>query len=235
MSDLVKLEFTPLTHRYETTAIFKDSEGQEFLIKISSCSKEKIETITKKCYFSAKRTKILPLESNVQEQDFVNNNDNSLELEKGLKIKNTNILPIDELELDVKSINSNQVPYNFKFAFEHEAQGLINGEQIAFKFNNPNNPDIISGSLGSWVTAIIKVTKNQAEFIMLAAKSQDAADNDWKEVGKTGLISISTNGPNGRGTGIIKHRVKNDEKFFKIKIQGEPGSIYTIDGSWDVN
>lgn len=70
---------------------------------------------------------------------------------------------------------------------------------------------------------------------MLAASERYAPENQWKEVGKTELISRSTNGPKGKGTGVIKHMVGDGENFFKIKVKGEPGTVYQIAGSWDIN
>lgn len=58
MSNLVPVKFKPLIQRYETTAVFQDTQGQKFLIKVSSGSKEKVEQITNKLYFSSEKPEV---------------------------------------------------------------------------------------------------------------------------------------------------------------------------------
>ncbi|MEH1977341.1 MAG: hypothetical protein V7K64_33285 [Nostoc sp.] len=234
MSDLIKVEFTPLINRYETTAIFKDSQGQEFLIKISGYNKEIIEKIIETWHISFDTQVLLSQESKDKNKRLFQNN--NLELDKNQNLEgvedNTNVSSNNnEIDIVFQNINNNKIPYNFQFKLSNDIQqNLSDGEQIAFKIN-PSNPDIIFRNLGVVVTANILVSKNGANFTMLAAQSKNAPDNAWIPVDGPKFISVS-NGQPGRGS--LQYTVRDKNKWFKIKVEGQRGTNYEIDGSWKI-
>ncbi|MGF2037352.1 MAG: hypothetical protein RMZ43_018875 [Nostoc sp. CmiVER01] len=233
MSDLIKVEFTPLINRYETTAIFKDNQGQEFLIKISGYNKETIEKIIETWYISFDTQVLLSQKSKDKNKTLLQNNNFELDKHQNLEgvEDNTNVSSNNnEIDIVFQNIN-NKFPYNFQFKLSNDIQqNLSDGEQIAFKIN-PSNPDIIFRNLGIVVTANILVSKNGANFTMLAAQSKNAPDNAWIPVDGPKFISVS-NGQPGRGS--LQYTVGDKNKWFKINVEGQRGTNYEIDGSWKI-
>ncbi|MBD2208101.1 hypothetical protein H6G33_37620 [Calothrix sp. FACHB-1219] len=231
MSELIKLKFAPITTYYETSAVFKDSKEQEFLIKISGYDKEKIESIIETWYIPAETPQNSLTESTVPNPTLL---DNNLKLEQPSALEDSiNITPTNEVDIVVTNISNRSLPYNFNYKLRREEvfQDLSDDVQIAYKIN-PDNPDIIFKETGATVTAIIKVTKDGATFTMLAATSKDAREQDWKPVSGPKFISVSNGRP---GTDTLQYKVRDNRKFFKIKVAGKVGTSYEIDGSWDIN
>ncbi|MEH1887731.1 hypothetical protein [Nostoc sp.] len=197
-----KLEFSPPTTRYESTAIDETSQGQNFLIKVSSSEKSEVEKI-------------------------INNLKITLDNQNNQSVDDLNII----VELaDINELEKIQ-NLKFKFGNDSIDRGVEN-EGLKIITRQPKQSPTIKNAfyIGPLLTvkANIKLTAGEAAFSVWQA---DKKEGPWSKI-PGAEETLSRDSGNINTTLPPSSFIANSPKYFLLKVDGRTGSVYTITGDW---
>ncbi|MBD2341637.1 hypothetical protein H6G64_32365 [Calothrix sp. FACHB-156] len=228
------LKFSVPTVRYESTAIYENSQEQQFLVRVSGCNQSEVEQYTKNLSFfcetySSESEDLLADEILITNEDIIANiSTKTLELVNDKVEKEPEEIKVF---IEVTNLAEEKTLRKFQFEFANEIpqldQTLQKDEQIVF---NPSNQAFIITKSSGTVKAKITVFQGSATFTLWEAPNRNSSEAQWRQVDSK-FISVSANTP---GKGELSTPVRAN-KAFKIKVQGQIGTKYTIKGDWDVN
>ncbi len=199
-----KLEFSPPTTRYESTAIDETSQGQNFLIKVSSSEKSEVEKI-------------------------INNLNITSDNQNHESVDDLNII----VEFaDVNQVEKLQ-NLKFKFGNdtidrEIEKEGLTIITKQPKQLPTLKNAFYI-GPLRK-VKADIVLQAGKAIFSVWQA---DKIEGPWSEV-PGAEEELSRDSGNISTTLPPSSFIANSPKYFLLKVDGRSDSVYKITGDWDI-
>ncbi|MBW4617267.1 MAG: hypothetical protein KME21_29390 [Desmonostoc vinosum HA7617-LM4] len=222
MSELKKLEFSKPITRYESTAIY-NNQGHKLLIKAYGNSKNEIEERTKNLSISLN---ISTDESSIPEAE--NPLDSPLETDISSEDENLeNIIQPLDISIDPLTITNLEPGRKLNFVFENILPDRIwrvleNGNLQAVPLTSSSTEVYITSPLTE-VGATITVQRGSANFSLYKSTT---GQGNWQFVKK---IPVSTARPE-----VLRHR-ENQNKYFKLMVQGVPGTSYIVRGDWVVN
>ena len=239
MTELTKLNFTSPITRYESTAIYENSKGQKFLIRVCGCDKHEVEKRSKNLLvfleFSTIDSQELPQNTNSVD-DGTTNQPSDMEVFESVgdnaKQDVTNAL---EISVELPKIHKKDKDRNIKFAFADDMPEVIlpDGNPRPVPQTNTST-NYILGPLNQ-VQALITVRKNGATFSLWKARERNTPEEDWIFVAKVG-VEVEPN-----SSEIIKtlpekspHIATDGYKYFKLIVDGKPETDYSVKGNWDV-
>jgi hypothetical protein len=234
MNKPIELEFSPPITRYESTAKYKNSKGQQFLIRVIGCDKAEVEQRTKNFRFSCE-VSTSESEKSPQDTDFPKNKYKTTGLStEARKISDDEIsnTRIKELNYFVDSVDiiDKEILQNFQVEFGNDMpEQTLDEDQPQTVFDNFKDAFIVQ-KINGVVRARITVTRDFATFTLWESPYKMAPNEQWVPVDSV-FISVSGNSP---GTGELRHSVAAN-KYFKITVEGKTGTQYRIKGDWDVN
>lgn len=224
MTELTELNFSPLNDCHECFGTYENSRGQRFLIRVSGCSKDKVEQGIKNLrvfleVYSGNSEEMIEYANHSGEKNISLQNQEILEIEENVDQQNE----VDELKLSVEADgiqNFNQLS-NLRFAFTNQFSNInvpiINGDERPV---SPKNSIVLrTGNNPVNIQVRFTVSPGSAVFRLLEASSLNGA---WKLVSKQEVSASS-------GTQILTGRV-GANKYFKLTVQGESGSRFTVNG-----
>ena len=229
-----KLEFSPPITRYESTAQYKNSKGQQFLIRVIGCNKAEVEQRTKIFRFSCELA-VSESEKSPQDTDFpINTQNKSVLLTETRNISEDEVSNtiVKELNYFVDSVDiiDEEIPQRLQFEFGNDMpEQTLEEDQPQTVFDSFKDAFIVQ-KINGVVRARITVTKDSATFTLWESPYKMAPNEQWVPVDSV-FISVSGNSP---GTGELRHSVAGN-KYFKITVEGKTGTQYRIKGDWDVN
>lgn len=199
-----KLEFSPPTTRYESTAIDETTQGQNFLIKVSSSEKSEVEKIIN----NLKITLDNPNNESVDDLNIV-----------------VELSDVNELE-KIQNLKFNFGNDTIDREIENEGLTIITRQdkQLPILKNA-----FIVGPLRK-VKAEILLKAGEATFSVWQA---DKKEGQWSKIpGAEKTLSrdsgkISTTLP-------PSSFIANSPKYFLLKVDGRTDSVYRITGDWDI-
>lgn len=238
MTELTKLNFTSPITRYENTAIYKNSKGQKFLIRVCGCDKHEVEKHSKNLLvfleFYTIDSQRLPKNIN-SAADETTNLHSDMEVFESLgdnaKQDVTNVL---EISVELSEIHKNDKLHNIKFAFADDMPEVIlpdDNPRLVAQTNTSTN--YIIGPLNQ-VQALITVKTGEANFSLWKAPERTTPNGNWKLVKQ---VKIEVKPPNS--SGITKKLpespyIAGADKYFKLVVEGKPGTDYMVKGNWDI-
>jgi hypothetical protein len=240
MTELTKLNFTSPITRYESTAIYENSKGQKFLIRVCGCDKHEVETRSKNLLvfleFSTIDSQESPQNINSVDDGTTNEISDMKVFEfLGDKAKQdvTNAL---EISVELPEIHKNDKIHNIKFAFADDMPEVIlpdGNPRPVFQTNTSTN--YILGPLNQ-VQALITVRSRKATFSLWKAREKNTPEKDWIFVDEV-FVEVKPNSSKE----IVKtlpdkspHIGIDGYKYFKLIVDGETGTDYSVKGNWDI-
>ncbi|MBN3882487.1 MULTISPECIES: hypothetical protein [unclassified Nostoc] len=231
MSELKKLEFSKPITRYESTAIYDNNQGYKVFVKAYGSSKNEIEERTKNLLISLNISTDEILESDTV-ASLIPEADNRpvLNSEPGISAEAENIEDIIQpLEIFVDSLLLDNINpgSKLKFAFENRLPSImwrsINDDTLQPIPITTLSREVYKTSPLTKVEAIITVQRGNATFFLYQSTT---GQGNWGDYVRK--ITVSSNSSEN-----LIYRV-NQNKYFKLMVQGEPGTNYSITGNWVV-
>jgi hypothetical protein len=222
MQKLTELKFSQSIIRYETTAIHENSKGESFLVKVSGYK----EDLIKKCI---KNLRIDCEISSADSQELHNNTivltDDQVEPTFTLadsELSNDNS-DDNEVAIEVSALHPTELANHLKFSFANTfiERGIPNIEQRDILVSEGSDTYIIPGR--NLIIADITVSGGSAKFTIFEASSRNS--RSWQSV--KSIIVEDGNQETLTYSG-------NPQKWYKLKVQGQPQTDYSINGSWTV-
>lgn len=222
MTKLTELKFSQPIIRYETTAIHENSKGESFLVKVSGNKEDTIKKCIKNLRIDCE---ILSEDSQELQHNIVLLTDDKVEPTSTLadsELSNDNS-DDNEVAIEVSALHPTELANNLKFSFANTfiERGIPDISERNILVNEGSDTYIIRGR--NPIIADITVSGGSAKFTIFEASSRNS--RSWQPV-----TSIRVED----GSQEILTYPGNPQKWYKLKVQGQPQTEYSINGSWTV-
>ncbi|BAY60053.1 hypothetical protein NIES22_01100 [Calothrix brevissima NIES-22] len=222
MKKLTELKFSQPIIRYETTAIHENSKGESFLVKASGYNEELIKKSIKNLRVDCE---ILSEESEeLQNNTILSTND---QVAPKFTLADSELLndnsDDNEVAIELSLLHPPEVAHKLKFSFTNNfiERGITDIGERNILVNEGSDNYIIRGR--NPIIAEITVSGGSANFTMLEATSKNS--RSWQRVA---FIRVED------GSQETLTYPGNPQKYYKLKVQGQPQTEYSITGSWTV-
>jgi glucose dehydrogenase len=231
VSELKKLEFSKIITRYESTAVYDNHQGDKFFVKAYGSSTNEINARTQNLFISLDISTDKSSES-ITVSDLIpkaeNQPDSSLETHILSETENIEevIQPLD-IFLDPLTMANLKAGRKLNFAFENRLPEImwrvLPDDDLRPITLASSSTEIYRIGPFTAVEAIITVQSGNANFSLYESTT---GQGNWGNYVKKIPVSSGNSQPLSYTT--------NQNKYFKLMVQGKPGTNYTITGDWVV-
>ena len=228
MTELKELNFSRPIARYQSIARYKNSEGQNFIIRVSGCNesqvKRRINNLRAFFEVSLEQPEKLPdntstpiegrIEPTLSQEMFALSGDDA----------NDDVVDELDVSIEVAAVPNIKRSHTLKLAFSNSFRDWRHISDIGIsdiRVEEGSDIYIIPGQ--SWVNAHITVSGGSARFTMLEASTRES--RNWTPVASLDVSAGESKDLTFSGS---------PRKWYKLQVNGEPRTDYTINGDWVV-
>ncbi len=227
-NELSKLKFSSPATRYESIAKYENPKGQQFLIRVSGSSKTEVEQRTKNLRVFLELSTVEPEEypSNIG-VIFEPATETTLSQDMSeFKENESKESTIGEREFSIKvaAVQDIEQPYKLKLSFANNfPDRTINDDRLR----------LADGLIAytNQVKAEITVSPGKATFSLYEALTEQGPWKPVKTIEIPDPVSNSITRPLNYPEAVTN---MTNKRYFKLMVKGDPGSDYTISGTWNV-
>lgn len=227
MTELTELKFSGPIARYQSIATYKNSEGQDFIIRVSGCNDSQVKRRIKnlRAFFevSLEQPEKLPgnastliegrIEPTLSQEIFALSGDEG----------NKDVVDELDVSIEVAAVPNIKRAHTLKLAFSNifPERHISDIGTSDIRVEEGSDVYIIPGQI--WVDAHITVSAGSAKFTMCEASTRESLN--WKSVAS---VEVSPGKPKD-----LTYR-GSSQNWYKLQVNGGPGTDYTINGDWIV-